>query len=169
MTNSLSHTISRTLAMTLILAASFGVTLAASADFDTSILTAEQQQVLEEAKTLRESGDHASAKELIDNSGIKDVLKNIRSEQRAERQKVKSTIAENNYEAFLQVAPDKLLEKITSIEDFALLQEAHQLRENGDKDAAREIMEDLGFEKKASRFNKKDRRKAKRALKKIAS
>lgn len=60
----------------------------------------------------------------------------------------REAVEANNWEAFKAAVKEKFFgKKIESEEDFNKMQRAHQLREEGNHDEAREIMKELGFER----------------------
>lgn len=117
-------------------------------------LTDTQLSALEEAGELRAAGAERTEIKTVLEAGdvdrdtmkmIREAGKEVRTEHRAA---VKVTIEAGDYEAFkVAIGEGKLAENITSEADFLQLVEAHELKEAGDKEAAKEIMENLGFEK----------------------
>lgn len=85
-------------------------------------LTDDQQAVLEEAKELRETGDHESAKALIEAAGI----------ELPERKGFKARV--NNFFQNL------------SEEDQAVVEQARELREAGNHDEAKSLLEEAGIQ-----------------------
>ena len=110
-------------------------------------ITADNFGQLTLAMELRQSGDHESAKEVIEELGLEPPHKRFNREARqAQRELVRTAVSEGDFDAFVANAPDKLLEKIDA-DNFAQFVEAHQLRESGDKEGAKEIMEALGIKR----------------------
>lgn len=116
-------------------------------------ITDNQVAALEEAHALRQAGaDRSEIKEVLEATGLdRETMKEIRSAvhevQQETREAVKAAVAAEDYQAFLEVAPDRLLTAIASESDFALLLEAAELRAAGDKEGAQDIMSELGIEK----------------------
>lgn len=143
--------------------AAFAVTVTGASAFSSEMLekldidlTDDQVSALEEAHELRIDGaDRDEVKEALEDAGIdQDTMKEIREaahEQRAEhREAVKSALDAEDYDAYLDaVADTPRADLIDSEDDFEKLVEAHELREAGDREGAKEIMEELGFEKPA--------------------
>lgn len=143
----------------LIPLAAFAVTVTGASAFNSDVLmkaglTEEQISAFEEAHELRKDGDKEGARNLIAEAGIDiDTLSSVREAMHEHKKEMHTAIDEaveaGNYEAFLvAIEGSPLADIITSEEDFNLFVEAHELRESGDKEAAHEIMEDLGFEPK---------------------
>ena len=91
-----------------------------------------------------------------------------REEKKAEMDRI---FDENDYGAWEELMTEKITERISALQEkiteleekkskineetFAKVSEAHELRENGDKEGAKEIMEELGFGKLEGRGGKK--------------
>ena len=140
----------------LIPIAAFAVTVTGASAFNSEILekaglNSEQISAFEEAHELREDGDREGARDILTEAGLdEDTLKSIREAFQEERETKRSAINEavedGDYDAFTKaIEGSPLADIITSEDDFELFKEAHEHRA-----AAREIMEELGFE---GRFN----------------
>lgn len=143
----------------LIPIAAFAVTVTGASAFNSEILekaglNSEQISAFEEAHELREEGDREGARDILTEAGLdEDTLKSIREAFQEERQTKRSAINEavedGDYDAFKEaVEGSPLADIITSEDDFELFKEAHEHRE-----AAREIMDELGFEGKMNKAN----------------
>ncbi len=118
-------------------------------------LSQDQIEAVQEARELRQSGEIEEARDVLIEAGISaDTLRSIRESIREHRQEfrhehreeVREAVEEGDYEAFKEaVAGLPLADKITSEADFNLLVEAHELRQAGDLEAAKEIMDQLGL------------------------
>ncbi len=119
-----------------------------TAVLDRADITTEQRTALEEAHELRQAGDKSSARDLLVEAGVDEtVLQSLREAARELRLEVKEAVANGDYDLFLTLIEDTpLADIITTEADFELFQEAQELREGGDKDAAREILDELGFD-----------------------
>ena len=106
-------------------------------------LTDAQKQTIQQARDLKEDGKYEEARELM--SGIRDEIK---ADHFATREAIKEAISNNDYVAFQNIANKPHFGNDITQEVFAKLVEAHGLREAGDMEGAREIMKDLGFEKR---------------------
>lgn len=142
-------------ALALMMLLSAGTALAASPlSADMLGLTDDQFEALQEARELRKSGDHEGARELIEEADInleelKEAVKERREEARAHREEVRAAVDAGDYDAFVDAVGDgPFADKITSEEDFDMLIEARELREAGDHEGAREILDELGIEKR---------------------
>lgn len=68
-----------------------------------------------------------------------------RQEMREHHEAVKEAIASNDYATFAELTADKpMADKITA-ENFSQLVKMHQLMEDGDKEGARDIADELGL------------------------
>jgi len=140
----------------LIPIAAFAVTVTGASAFNSSVLEnagldTGQIAAFEQAHELRESGDKDAARDILMNAGVDmDTMHGVRDalkEHRAQmHEAVEEALESGDYDAFLEAVQDSPMEgKVDSPEEFDLFMEAHELRESGDKEGAREIMEDLGL------------------------
>ncbi len=141
--------------------AAFAVTVTGASAFNTDVLkdldldlSDSQISALEEVHELREAGtDREEIKEMLEDAGLdRDDMKEIKSALREHRQEMRdavhAAIEAEDYDAYLDaVEGTPRADIIDSEDDFEKLVEAHELREAGDHEAAREIMDELGFEK----------------------
>lgn len=111
-------------------------------------LTEEQRSALEEAHELRENGDTEAARNVLIEAGIdEEAMRSLREASREVHAEMHDAIEAGDYEAFKELIADTpLADIITSEADFELFKEAHELRQSGDHDGARAIMDELGFE-----------------------
>jgi hypothetical protein len=113
-------------------------------------LSDSQVSALEEAREIRTSAQE-EAKAVLEKAGLdqtkmREIHEAMRESRQEKHEAVESAFENNDYEAFkVAVADTPMAEKITSEADFEKLAEAHELRESGDKDGAKAIMEDLGI------------------------
>ncbi len=113
-------------------------------------LTDTEQSALEQAHEIRESA-HAEAKQVLEDAGITDermaeIHDAMRDARKAEHIAVKAAVEANDFAAFkTATANSPMAGKIDTEAEFAKLVEAHELREAGDHDGARVIMEELGL------------------------
>ena len=124
-------------------------------------LTDEQKTVFGEAHELRMDGNYEGARVLLTDNDLgkgfgaqgqgagNEEYRAERTAQRQEKQEMRNVAREavenNDYEAFLEARPDNVAFPEISEETFASIVEAHELRESGDYEGARAIMEGLGF------------------------
>lgn len=143
----------------LIPIAAFAVTVTGASAFNSSVLEnagldTQQIAAFEQAHELRKDGDKEGARDILVDAGIDmDTMHSVRDAMKEHREEmheaVKEALEEGDYDAFLNAVENSpLADKIDSLEEFELFMEAHELREAGDRDGAREIMEELGFEGK---------------------
>jgi len=143
----------------LIPVAAFAVTVTGASAFNSEVLekaglSNTQISAFEEAHELRKDGDREAAREVIVDAGIdQETLESVREAMKEHREETRTAIKEavdnEDYNAFVDAADGSpLADIITSEDDFEQFVEAHELREAGDKEAAKEILEDLGFEGK---------------------
>ena len=143
----------------LIPVAAFAVTVTGAHAFSTSVLeeaglSNDQISAFEEAHELRKEGDRDAARDVLVEAGVDaetmEAVREAMREHRSERREaVHDAVANNDYDAFKEAVADSPIAEIVDSEaDFELFVEAYELREAGDKEAAKEIMEELGFEGK---------------------
>tara|TARA_B100002051_G_scaffold172700_1_gene163300 strand:+ start:1708 stop:2301 length:594 start_codon:yes stop_codon:yes gene_type:complete len=113
-------------------------------------ISEDQIAALEEAHELRKNGDADSARDILIEAGIdEEVMRSIRDAKREIKNEVREAVENNDYEAFVEAIEDgPLADIITSEADFEKFREAHELREDGQHEEAREIFDDLGIERK---------------------
>jgi len=137
--------------------AAFAVTVTGASAFggngwlENADLSDKEQAAFEQAVEVR--GDsRGEAKEIFEAAGIDNArMQEIRAEMREARQvsheSVKTALDAEDYDAFLDAVEDSpLAEKITSEANFEKFVEAHELMQSGDKEGAKEIMNELGVE-----------------------
>lgn len=116
-------------------------------------LSSDEIAALETAHELRKEGDRDGAIEVLEDAGLgREDLQEIRQAVREYRQEVRAEVREavenEDYDDFIDAAAGtKLGEAIESESDFELLLEAKELRDAGDKEGAKAIMEELGIER----------------------
>ena len=143
----------------LIPIAAFAVTVTGASAFNSPVLEnagldTGQIAAFEQAHELRESGDKDAARDILMNAGVDmDTMRGVRDAMKEHRAQMHEAVEEalenGDYDAFLKAVQDSPMEeKVDSPEEFDLFIEAHELRESGDKEGAREVMKDLGFEGK---------------------
>lgn len=138
----------------LIAIAAFAVTTTGVQAYGTSKilsragLTTEQREAIMQAHELRSEGDFEAARDLLVSAGIDDVaLRSLHRAQHAVQDEMRQALEDGNYEAFLAaVADTPLADIITTKADFEQFREAHELRHEGEWEAAQEIFADLGVE-----------------------
>ena len=107
---------------------------------------------LEEAQEIRQAA-HEEAESVLEDAGIdqdrlKEIRKALHESHKANRDAIHNALEAGDYAAFTAaVANTPLAEDITSEADFEKLLEAHSLREAGEHEAAKEIVEELGIER----------------------
>jgi DNA-binding transcriptional MerR regulator len=148
--------------------AAFAVTATAVSAFNGDVLrqldtdlTETQISTLEKVSALRQNGaSRDEIKNALSEAGIDhDTMKEIRTAMHDQREKmhdaIESALETKDYEAFmLAVVGSPLAEIITSKEAFDKITEAHALKESGDHEAARAIMDELGMKRGMMMGNK---------------
>ena len=143
--------------------AAFAVTATGASAFSAEMfekldinLSTEQVAALEEAHELRQAGaDKSEVKEILEEAGLdRETMREIKEAAHSHRAEMRASIHEaienGDYSAYLSlVEGTPRADLIDSEDDFEKLMEAHELREAGDREGAREIMSELGFEKPA--------------------
>jgi len=143
----------------LIPIAAFAVTVTGASAFNSSVLEnagldTQQIAAFEQAHELRKDGDKDAARDVLVEAGVDmDTMKEVHEAMKGHREEMKEAVKvalqDGDYDAFLEaVEGSPVADIVDSPEEFALFTEAHDLREAGDREAAREIMEELGFEGK---------------------
>ena len=139
----------------------FAVTVTGASAFSSNMLekidvdlSSDQITALEEAHELRQEGaERDEIKEILEEAGIdNETMQEVRKaahEYRSEvREAVKEAIENEDFNAFREAVVDTpRADLINSEADFDKLLEAHELRAAGDREGAKEIMSELGFEK----------------------
>lgn len=142
----------------LIPVAAFAVTVTGASAFSPELLekaglSNEQISAFEEAKELREAGDKDAARDVLVAAGIdEETMQKIREAMREAhdeyRVAIRTAVENNDYEAFLVAIDGSPLAEIIDTEaEFASFVEAHELMEGGDRESAKEIMDDLGIQR----------------------
>lgn len=108
-------------------------------------LTDEQKAALDEAHKLMQSGDKEGAKAVLDAAGIDRPDFGRGHGMRGPRNEAAEVAIENgDYNAFLAAIADRPEGAPVPSEDtFAKMVKAHQLHEEGDHEAARELMKEV--------------------------
>ncbi|AKM84417.1 TPA: hypothetical protein DCZ46_03640 [Candidatus Campbellbacteria bacterium] len=114
-------------------------------------LTDEQKTVLDQMHDLRMSGDFEGADALREQAGLPQMGMgkgfNRGGAMQAHREESRTAVENNDYTAFQTAVAGSPMEDKVTPEIFAKMVEAHALREAGDLDGAREIMQGLGIGK----------------------
>ncbi|MFH1426044.1 MAG: hypothetical protein ABIG66_01275 [Candidatus Kerfeldbacteria bacterium] len=118
-------------------------------------VTEDTFNTLQEIKQLKEDGKFEEAKELMQElgpmpgmpgKGHMGKMQGMKGEHRAEMMQV---FEDGDYEAWAALMQERMNNRMgeedISEDTFNKLKEAHDLRQSGDYDAARDIMEELGF------------------------
>lgn len=143
----------------LIPVAAFAVTVTGASAFNSDVLrraglTDEQVSAFEQAKDLRQSGDIEAARDVLVAAGIDEsVMVRLRAVMGGEHKfkhghdsQIGAAIEAQDYEAFQKaIQGSPLADIINTEEEFKQFVEAHNHLKTGDRQAAKEIMEDLGF------------------------
>lgn len=113
-------------------------------------LTDTEQTALEQVREIEETA-RAEAKQVLEDAGITDermeeIHDAMREAHQAEHEAIEAAIKANDFAAYTAaVADSPMAGEIDTEAEFAKLVEAHTLREAGDHDGARAIMEELGL------------------------
>ena len=112
-------------------------------------LTDEQKNAIMEARELREVGNYEEARDILADAGIdEEVLRALHQARHEARAEMLEALEVGDYEAFLEVVADTpLADIITSESDFEDFREAHELRQEGDREGAKAILDELGIER----------------------
>ncbi len=145
----------------LIPVAAFAVTVTAASAFTGDMLNQidvdlsdTQVEVLEEMSELRQSGVsrteiHAQLEAVgLDQDKMEEIRNAVRKLKDDRHEAVADAVEAGDYDDFkLAVAGTQMADKINSEAEFELFAEAYELREAGDREAARAIMLELGIER----------------------
>lgn len=142
----------------LIPVAAFAVTVTGVSAFSSEVLeevglTNDQISAFESAHELKQAGEHEEAKEVLMDAEIdRDTIKEVRTAMKEHRSEVRAVIEaaleDGDYNDFMDaIADTPLAEHIDGEDDFDLFLKAYELKQSGDREAAREIMDELGIEK----------------------
>lgn len=109
--------------------------------------TQEKFNILVQAHELREAGDEDAAKELLKDSGMHPHGKRAFGKFKGGEKhgEMKEIMENGDYDAWAEKMSekDRFDESLITQENFERLQQAHELHQEGDHDAAREIMQDV--------------------------
>lgn len=117
-------------------------------------LSETQKTVLAQIKTLHEQGKIEEAKALAKSSGIPKLLKPFRGEHKnhankwpnhENRKKIDEALTNKDFSSFKILIANTPFASTVTESIFFKLAEAHALREKGDHEGARKIMDELGF------------------------
>lgn len=108
-------------------------------------LSESDQETLREARQLHRAGEHDEARELVEDAGIE--LPQEVLDRKASKMAVKEAIENNDYDAFVEATEDKSWADRVTEDVFETFVEAHELREDGDKEGARALIKELGLRK----------------------
>lgn len=145
----------------MIPAAAFLVTATGVSAFNSDMLekanidlTDSEVAALETAHEMRQDGaERDEVKAVLEAAGLdrddmREIREAVREVHQATRADIKDAVEAGDYEAFKDAAEGTpLLEAIESEADFDLFVEAHELKEAGDREGAKEIMDGLGIQK----------------------
>lgn len=117
-------------------------------------LTDEQVVAIQEAQELKASGDFDAARETLEAAGIdRETMHAIRDAAHEAKKAMRDAIEAEDYDAFMEaVADSPIAEFIQNEADFELFVEAHNLRHDGEHEAAEELLAELGID--AEEFGK---------------
>ena len=136
----------------LIPLAAFAVTVTGASAFNGDMLKRaglndDQIAAFEQAKELKESGDKEAARDVLLAAGVdEDVIKQVREAMREHKSDIHNAIVANDYEAFKEaIEGSAFADMIDSEAEFDRLVEAHELMQDGDREAAKDIFDELGL------------------------
>ncbi len=117
------------------------------------LVTPETFSTMQQAHEYMESGDHEQAHELIQDLDMPFLMhgkagKGMKGKFMGQHEEMEDALESGDYqawEALMNERPNTDVE--INQETFEKMQQAHEYREQGDKDSARKIMEELGLHK----------------------
>ena len=109
-------------------------------------LSDEQVVAFQEAHELKTLGKFDDARTILIEAGVtKDTIRTIHDVAREAKMAVRNAVEANDYEAFqIAIADSPLADIITAEVDFDSFREAFLLRQDGEYEAAHDILEELG-------------------------
>ena len=111
------------------------------------IVNEETFNKLLEAYALKEAGDFAGAKEIMEELGLRQDIRPYKGYIIEQFQLARQAVADENYEAWAEIANQlPNADEVVNEDVFATLVEAYQLREAGDYQEARELIKQLAEE-----------------------
>ena len=118
-----------------------------SAALNRAGLSVEQIDAFEEARILRASGEVRKARDVLVRAGVDDeTITYVRSAASEARLAMEEALKGNSFTAFKTAVSDTpLADVITSKADFWLFKEAHDLKQAGEHQEAKEIFDGLGL------------------------
>ena len=151
----------------LIPVASFAVTVTGVSAFNSQVLeeaglSNEEISAFEEARELHMEGNKDAARDVLAEAGIDlDTMHKVRMAMHEHKKEMRSAVDEavkaKDFAAFVEAVEGSPLKDIVTTEaDFNLFVEAHELREAGEREEAKKIMEELGFPEKMGHVDGKD-------------
>jgi hypothetical protein len=114
-------------------------------------LSDEQLKALEQAQEIRDDAREDAEAVLeaagLDGEKMREVHDALREARKAQSEAMRTAIENNDYTAFLAaVEGTKVGEVVDTEAEFEQFVAAHELIKDGDREAAKEIMDELGFE-----------------------
>jgi len=148
--------------------AAFAVTVTGASAFNSDMLskidvdlTDSQVSALEEVHEMRAAGaDRDEVKTFLEDAGLdegtmKEIKRATREVKQVQREAVHTALENDDYDAFqAAIANGPLADAIDSEADFETFKAAHELRAEGDREGASELMAELGIEKGEGRGHK---------------
>lgn len=121
-------------------------------------LSSDQKEGLKQVRELMMRGEKEDAKAVLESLGIdKEKIKRLRKKGRGIHRVMKKdpvlkqAVLENNYQSFIEASQGKRIGSLITEDLFGKLVSALELRESGDKEGARAIMEEFKSEMKKIR------------------
>ena len=111
-------------------------------------LNDEQIEAFETARELREAGDFKAARDALLEAGVDEkALVSVHKAMHETRDAIRDAVDAEDYEAFVAAAAGTpLIEAVDSEANFKKFVEAHNLKEEGKWDEAKDILDELGIE-----------------------
>ena len=108
--------------------------------------SAEEQSAIKQAFEIRNTA-HEEARTVLEKAGvdIQAMHKAGREERGARHEEMEKVMESGDYQAFLKLVGDRPMADDITEAKFNKMAEAHELMESGDREGAREIMDELGI------------------------
>ncbi len=108
-------------------------------------LSEEQKQALEQVRELREEGNFEEAKRIAEENDLPMRIKVGNKHRSENREAVEAALVASDYTAFVAATEDAPFADEIDEEFFAKMVQAYNLRQAGDMEGARAIMDELGI------------------------
>lgn len=105
-----------------------------------------QQDAIQKSFEVRQAA-HEEAQKILEDAGVsmEDLMKAREADMKARKEQMDEIFTNNDYQGFLELMKDKPFGQDITESQFQVLVKAHALAESGDREAARQLLEDAGI------------------------